>query len=107
VTFMIRHHKAEIRNLALLAGVAALALMAIVFLHLCLHSFHHDDTLDSEHHCLLCTVFSCTILTIYPSGFPTSLHIVRLPLLLKPICIGNPSIQKSVAVRAPPRMEPN
>jgi hypothetical protein len=90
--------------LALLAGIVVLALMAAAFFHLCLHSIDSNEASDSENHCLLCTVFSYTILSFNSSDFLPTQAIANRPLLLTPISSGEFFVQTSVAVRAPPRL---
>ena len=99
---MTNTDKGRFRNLTLPAGFVALALVAGAFLHLCLCSAGHGEGSNSTHQCLLCTIFSCTILSPLFLGLVASLSIVHLPLSLEPICSGTPSVLVSVPVRAPP-----
>jgi hypothetical protein len=99
--------KGRFRNVTLLAGFFALALVAAAFLHLCLSTVDHGMDCDPTHHCPLCTVFSCTILVFFiPCLFASPLF-VHLPPLLEPICGGTPSVLVSVPVRAPPSTKLN
>lgn len=104
---MMNHCKTQIRSLALLVGIVALALMATAFFHLCLHSIDPNDAADSKHHCLLCAVFSNTILSFNPSDFLPTPPITNRPLLLMPVSNGEPTVQTPIAVRAPPQLRWN
>jgi len=101
------YRKAKITKLVMLGSILALALMAFAFSHHCLHPIHHGESSDSDHHCLLCTVFSKTLASLSPlESLPTPLVTTHL-LLIEPISIGDLFLQISLAVRAPPRMELN
>jgi len=94
----------QIRRLALVAGIIALALTATAFFHVCLHSIDDNEAADSKHHCLFCMVFSHTILSFDPLSFlPTQLRTNRR-LLLMPVSSEGTSVRASAAVRAPPRL---
>jgi formate/nitrite transporter FocA (FNT family) len=86
----------------LLGGIIALVLVATAFLHLCFCSVEHEDFYGSNHHCLLCTIFSFAVVVVFLSDLFTSLPVVHSPLLLRPIFSGNPSVRASVPARAPP-----
>lgn len=94
--------KTRTRILLLAMGVAVIALLASAFLHQCLHFIDHNESADSTHHCLLCMVFSHTILSFNTSGFLPIPGITNRPFLLTPILSRETSVQASVAVRAPP-----
>jgi hypothetical protein len=104
---MTNHYRGQTRSLAVLAGIVALALIAAAFFHLCLHSIELNEAAGSNHHCLLCTVFGHTILSFNPSDFLPTPTTANRPLLLMPVLGGEPSVQTSVAVRAPPCLEWN
>jgi hypothetical protein len=97
-------HKTRFRSLAVLAGIIALALMATAFFHLCLHSIDDNESADSNHHCLLCTVFNHTIISLSFSNLLQSPTITSRPLLLMPVSIELASVQSSITVRAPPQL---
>jgi hypothetical protein len=101
---MINHSRGQIRSLAVLSGIFALVLIAAAFIHFCLDSIDPNVAADSNHHCLLCTVFSYTILSFNSSDFLPTPPITSRPFLLMPVSIELPSVQTSVAVRAPPRL---
>jgi hypothetical protein len=91
------------RRAAILAGIVALALMATAFFHLCLHSIDHNDVVNSRHHCLLCAIFSHTVFNFNASVFLLLPPLItNRPLLLMPVSSGEPPVQASITVRAPP-----
>lgn len=92
----------RLQKLTLLAGFAALALVAMAFLHVCLSSCGHGEDCDPNHHCLLCAVFGCTLLGISLSDLLASPLIIHLAIFLKPICGEKLSVLLAFPVRAPP-----
>jgi hypothetical protein len=104
---MMNNHKGKIHSPARLAGIIALILIATALLHFCLHSIDHNESADSRHHCLLCTVLSHTILFFNPLDFLPTPPITNRLLLLMLVSIKLPSVQVSISVRAPPRAFPS
>jgi hypothetical protein len=95
----------QIRKLALMTGLIALALMAVALFHVCLHSIDDNDAADSNHHCLLCAVFNHTILSFTFSSFLPTLPKANSSPLLTSQSSGDSPEQASIAVRAPPRLD--
>lgn len=104
---MTINHRTKVRSLALLAGIVAFALIAVACSHAYLHFIDHDAAADSNHHCLLCTVLSSTILSNHLADLQPALHSTNLPFILLPVSIELPSVLSSIAARAPPRFSWN
>jgi hypothetical protein len=101
---MTNRCRAPLRNVALLTGLFALALIATAFFHLCLHSADVGHALDSKHHCLLCTVFSHTITCLNPSDCLQALPISNgPPPLIQASGTKTPAL-RTASLRAPPRL---
>lgn len=90
------------RKLTVLVAAIGFALTVIPSLHLYWHSVEHNEVCNTETVCLMCIVFSSTILMIFisiPFNFLPTLH---LPFVLGPFSNRNLRLEASIPTRAPP-----
>jgi hypothetical protein len=99
---MMKNCRKPVRNLAVLLCIISIALIAAAFFHFYLHYIDFDEGAGSSHHCLLCTVFSHTILSFNASDFLPIQSVTNQLIMLMPILSGGSSSRASIVVRAPP-----
>jgi hypothetical protein len=97
---MQRDSRMKIRRAAIGIGIIAIALVAVVCAHLCLHPLSHSDDAGSSHFCPLCAVFSSTSLNFTSFDLlPAPVQVSR-PLFLTKLTIEESPGHALTAVRA-------